>query len=417
MSTQCNFVCALTVSSLLFASTTLAEEPLTLHEAVERAVVVSPEVEARIAAREAAQSLTHSSGKFPDPELIIGIDNLPIAGPDAWSLTNDSMTMRKIGLMQSFPGSSKRNLRTQRANDAEQLALAEQSTTMLDVKQGTAQAWIASYYAEQTLSRLRELRVDVELQSQLAEASVRSGRATVADAYESRAALLNVRDRILVAEQNVRRARAELARWLPEDAARPLANPPTFAHLPKAELLNNIDRHASLVAFDAQLGTARSEVALAESEKHPDWSVGVMYAKRGPDFEDMMSLEVRVGLPLFSGSRQDPVIASKRAELKRVTAERDAELRTHTAEVTQWIADWDGLLKRREVFEMEVLPLALERKQLATGAMQSGRGDARTALISQINYVEQQMKSLEVEAALGKTWAALNYLQAEWRSQ
>lgn len=390
-----------------------ADEPLTLNEAVELAVQASPDIEARSAARDAAQSLTRSAGQLPDPELVMGIDNLPITGPDAGSLTNDFMTMRKVGMMQSFPRSSKRDIRTRRASDAEELALAEQSSTTLDVKRQAAQAWIGSYYAEQTLSRLRELEANFELQLQLTDASVKSGRITVAEAYESRAALLTVRDRILVAEQNVRHARAELARWIPDQATRPLSNPPTFLQVPKAELLNNIHHHASLVAYDAQLDSARSEVALAESERHPDWSVGVTYAKRGAEFSDMVSLEVRVGLPLFSGNRQDPVIASKRAELRKVTAERDAELRMHTAEVTQWIADWEVLLKRREAFERELLPLALERKQLAMGALQSGRGDAKAALSTQINYTEQQMQLLEVESALGKTWAALNYLQAD----
>jgi outer membrane protein TolC len=327
------------------------------------------------------------------------------------------MTMIKIGVMQSFPRASKRSLRTQRANDAEQFALAEQSSATLDVKRQAAQAWIASYFAEQSLIRLRALGTDFELQSQLADASVKSGKLTVADAYEFRAALLSVHDRILVAEQNVRRARAELARWLPNDASRPLAAPPSFAQLPKAELLSNVEHHASLVAYDAQLNAARSDVALAGSDKHPDWSVGMTYAKRAPDFSDMVSLEVRVPLQLSSGNRQDPVIASKRAELKKVSAERDAELRSHTAEVTQWIADWEILLKRRDVFEKELLPLAIERKQLVASALQSGRGDARSALIAQINYAEQLLQALEVESALAKTWAALYYLRADWRQR
>jgi hypothetical protein len=85
----------------------------------------------------------------------------------------------------------------------------------------------------------------------------------------------------------------------------------------------------------------------------------------------------------------------------------------HTAEVTQMIADWEVLLKRRAGFEEERLPLALERKQLATAAMQSGRADAKSALAAQINLVEQQLQAFDVELALGKTWAELSYLQSD----
>jgi len=387
--------------------------PLTLEDAVERAIHVSPEVETQAAARDAAQSLVVSAGQLPDPELVVGVDNLPITGADAGSLTRDFMTMRKIGLMQSLPRKAKRDLRTQRAGDADRLAAAEQVSTTLEVKRQTAQAWIATSIAEEMLSRLKTLDADFELQTQLAGAGVQSGRTTVADALGSQAALLSFRDRMQIAEQNVRRARAELTRWLPDDAARSLGAAPNFALLPKIALLSNIHRHAALVAYDAKLDEARSEVKLAQAETHPDWSVGVTYAKRGPDFSDMVSMEMRIGLPLFARTRQNPVIAAKRAELRKVEAERESELRMHTATVTQLIADWETLRTRHDTFNEKILPLAKERTQLAIESLRSGRGAVKAALNAQLSNVELQLQALEVEAQLGRTWAALNYLQAE----
>jgi len=414
MITKRLMLCALAGSLLVCTAPTIAADgPLNLLDAVERAVEHSPDVDSRVAARDAAQSLVSPAGQLPDPELVFGIDNLPITDPYAGSITRDFMTMRKVGVMQAFPGHAKRDLRTQRASDAEKVAQAEELRTTLDVKRQTAQAWISVYVAEQTLARLRVLEADLELQSQLANAGVKSGRITVADALGSQTALLSLRARIYVAEQNVRHRRAELARWLPDDAARPLADAPSFAQLPKAEVLSNIHRHASLVAYDAHLDAARSEVALAQAEKHPDWSVGLTYAKRGSEFSDMISLEFRVGLPLFSGKRQDPTIAARRADLRRVAADRESELRMHKAEVTQLIADWETLITRTTAFNGELLPLAKERVQLATTALQSGRGDVKSALSAQQDFVELQLQALALEGELGRTWATLNYLQTD----
>src|SRR5436190_987025 len=81
--------------------------------------------------------------------------------------------------------------------------------------------------AAETLQRLHQLKPDFELQAQLARAGVGSARVTAAEALTSQSALLAFEDRIAVAEQALQSARADLARWLPNDANRPLAQTPS----------------------------------------------------------------------------------------------------------------------------------------------------------------------------------------------
>lgn len=88
----------------------------------------------------AAEALVKPAGQWADPELVAGIDNLPVTGPDAGSVSADFMTMRKIGLMQALPGFGKRAIRTQRARDAVNVAQAEEVITTLDIKRQAAQA-------------------------------------------------------------------------------------------------------------------------------------------------------------------------------------------------------------------------------------------------------------------------------------
>ena len=166
--------------------------------------------------------------------------------------------MQKIGVMQAFPRRAKRELRTQLANDSAALAQAEAIRTTLDVKRQTALAWISASIAETTLAQLRALESEFRLQLELANAQLKSGRITAAEALAAQAELLAFHDRMQAAEQAVRLARLELARWLPEDGARPLANAPGFTELPKNQLLSNLHDHASLVAYNAQLDAARS---------------------------------------------------------------------------------------------------------------------------------------------------------------
>src|SRR5258706_15223257 len=92
-----------------------ASTPLTVDEAVELAVHAAPQLQAQQAAIEGAQAAVISAGRLPDPALVAGVENLPSNGMDAWSLERDFMTMRKIGLMQSFPNHRKRRLEKESA--------------------------------------------------------------------------------------------------------------------------------------------------------------------------------------------------------------------------------------------------------------------------------------------------------------
>ena len=60
------------------------------------------------AAARGAREMAVAAGQLPDPVLRAGVDNLPVNGPDAWSLDRDFMTMRRIGVMQEYVSSAKR---------------------------------------------------------------------------------------------------------------------------------------------------------------------------------------------------------------------------------------------------------------------------------------------------------------------
>ena len=77
-----------------------------------------------------------------------------------------------------------------------------------------------------------------------------------------------------------------------------------------------------------------------------------------------------MALPLFAGGRQDPVIASKTAQLHRVQAEREVELRMHTAELARELTDWEALQARLATIEGELVPLAQARSRAALSALQ-----------------------------------------------
>jgi cobalt-zinc-cadmium efflux system outer membrane protein len=405
----------LTLGLMAWSATALASgDPLTLTDAVELAVTLAPDLSARQSRVEAAEALVIPAGRLPDPQLIAGVENLPSNGVDAWSVGRDFMTMRKVGLMQSFPSQAKRRSEKDSAQAMVFLAESQATQSRLEVTQSVAQAWAARYAAEVSLKTLQDLRPELTLQVDLANAAVAGASASPSDALSARAAVADLDDRILEAQREVAGTRAELTRWIGDAADRPLASPPAFRGLSVSdtELLSSLHHHAALLTYDAQIAAAQSEIAVATAAKRPDWSAELDYARRGPGFSDLVTLQFSVSLPLFSSTRQDPLIHAKRAAVRELEADRENELRMHTAEITTMLSDWHSAKDRVDLYEAERLPLARQRSELALAGLRAGRMDVRQTLAVLSDELAIEHSYAEQLKTLGKTWAYLHYLSS-----
>ena len=401
---------AFSISSI--ASATDADsQPLSLDEAVRLAAAESPAITARRAAAESAEDAVTPAGALPDPQLVAGIDNLPVTTGDAFSLTNDFMTMRKIGVVQDFPRREKRQLRTARAQATAAREQALLTTEQLSVRESVARAWIARATAEHRLQLLRELEPRAVAQIAAATAALSGGRGSAADGIAAKSARAMLDDRISQADRELDDAGAEFARWLPEAAGRPLGDAANWSELgvDPDSLVANAAHHRELLAYDAAEQVATTEVALARAEKRPDWSVEFDYAQRGPRYSNMISLEFRVGLPLFAGSRQDPTIASKQALVAQIQAEREDARRMHTADLRKTAAAWRSARERVERYERDLLPLADDRVEATLAAYRGGRGDLQASLAALDQAIEQRITYTELQNTLGQAWATLHF--------
>jgi cobalt-zinc-cadmium efflux system outer membrane protein len=407
----------LVAAASLFLTTLQAAQaaaPLGLDEAIERALGDSPQIVAAQATLEGAQEVAPSAGRLPDPEAIMGVDNLPINTSDRFSLTRDFMTMRKVGVMQTFPSGVKRRLQGELAAREIDVAQANLRASRFETAKATAEAWIACATAEQSLKRVRELRSDLSAQSSASRAALASGRSSAGDALSGEAALARLDNRILELEQQLAMKRAELARWVGQDATRNFAELPWQRELGGAPqtLAQDVAVHPPLAPIVAGLEVARTEVSLARAEKRPDWSAELSFAKHGPDYSDMVSLEFRVALPLFAQHRQNPVIAAKLANVRAQEASREAEIRMHRAKIESMLSMWQSGRMRLQHFEKELLPLAHDRSRAVSNSYGSGRGDLRSALDALSDEVDLQLEYIALEGDVTRAWTFLHLLHS-----
>jgi len=389
-----------------------AEQPLTLDAAVDLALARAPQIAAGQAAAESANSLAISAGRLPDPQVIVGIDNVPVNGPDSFSTTSDFMTMRKAGLMQTFTPSAQR--RSERAVAAADIVLADSQlqATKYEVARATSIAWLRYAATSESLDRLRALEADLETGARAVTAALRSGRTKVSEAFAADASVTQLKSRILQLQGELRRDQSELARWIgSEPMATPAAIPPMDDLPAKVETLRaSVHEHVSLRPRDAQVEVAEARLELARAARRPAWSTEISYAKRGPDYSDMASLQFTVDLPLFARNRQNPVIDSRGADVRRAQAEREVDLRMHQAEFEQMLVSWETTGEQLRFIDAERLPLARERTRSTVAAYRGSQGDMGAALDSFEDEAELLLERASLQVERGMAWSYLRYL-------
>ncbi len=390
--------------------------PLSLVEALKLAQARSPQLAAQAAAISAADSLIVSAGQRPDPQLGVGIDNLPVDGPDAFSLGRDFMTMRKIGISQEFTRTAKLQAREAKAVAERDRELAKVIGARTEMRREVALAWLDCYFLEQRLRVLRELEGETALLTEAARAALAGGKGSPADPILARTARVQVQDRIQEIARDLKRAQASLARYVGEkEIVRPLDKPPSFNVLPHApnEFLQVLEHHPQLLLYRPLEAMARADIAQAQAAKQADWSLELAYAQRGSSFSNMLSIQAKVDLPIFSKQRQDPVIAARNEALRQVRAEREEARRMHEAEIKRMLADWETARERLKRYWQELVPLSREAAAAALAAYRSGRGNLATALEARRTVLDTRLADVQTQAELARAWAQLNFLVPE----
>ena len=390
-----------------------AEAPLTLAEAQRRAVERSRQISAQDAAVSGSREMAVAAGQLPDPVLKLGIENLPIDGPDKFSLTNDFMTMSRIGVMQEFTRPQKRQLRAQRFEREAEKSLAEKTATIASIQRDTALAWLDRYYAETMAAVIAQQAREVKLEILAVEGAYRGGRGNQADVFAAHSALVGLEDQASEIDRRIRTAKSDLTRWVGDGADAPLAGKPAidFIRLDTGVLLDaELAHHPEITVLTKQEEIASTEARIAQADKKADWSLEVMYSQRGPSYSNMMSVGVSIPLQWDQRNRQERELASKLAMAEQARAEREEALRAHVGEVRAMVIEWENGRERLARYERELTPLSRERTRAALTAYQGGKANLTDLLLARRDEIEVRMQAVRLEMETARLWAQLNFL-------
>jgi len=369
-------------------------------EALALAESRAPALEAAVAGEDSARAANRAAGQLPDPSLILGLENLPISGPDAWSPNRDFMTMQRFGVMQQFPNGAKR--RAERDKQAAKLSVAEADLIerRAALRTKTAVAWIEGFHLQRQHALLDALEGENRVLTAAVQASFAAGEGRAADTY------LPVREAVELADRRDELARdearvlADLRRYVGVISLNELNGvPPRFAIDP-ALLHEHVVHHPALKRYTAELQQAEAEVRQAVAAKRPDWGVEVAYQRRAPDFGDMVSVQLSIDLPISPATRQGPVIEARQHDTERLLAERQDMLLEHRQTLEAMIGRHASLTRQLERARNTLRPALQRQVSLLEAAYRAGGGSLREFLDARRELILEDMRIIRLESRL-----------------
>ncbi|UTY60899.1 TolC family protein [Massilia sp. erpn] len=399
------------LAALLLPVAALAQTELTLAEAQRLAVQRSGQIRAQDAAIDAAREMAVAAGQLPDPVLKVGVDNMPLSGPDRASLGADSMTMRRIGVMQEWISREKRSLNAQRYEREADRGRAARADALAAVWRDAALAWYERHYADAAQLLLEAQLTQAADQLRAAEASYRAGRGSLADVLAAKTAIGQLEDRRSEAQRRSRAAETGLARWIGSAASMPLAPAPRPAQ-PEAlpSTAQNLESHPQLQRQRTEIALADTEAQRAQANRKSNWTWEVTFQQRGPGYPNMASFGVSVPLQWDRRQRQDRELAAQLARAAQARAEHEELLHVRSAETQQIADEWRTLHARHERYVQELLPLSAQRVQALLAAYSGGKATLAELLAAQRDALDMRLQALQLEADSARLRTQLDYL-------
>jgi len=302
-----------------------------LPEDVERMLARHPALLAVRSRTDRYRESAHAALALPDPQLGLGINNLPYEDP---SLSRYLPTNTALSFSQQIPSRARRQ-----AAHRQEIARAEHSSALESaIYDQLLGELLASWHerelteSKQALARARKEKYE-ELQAAI-EATIESGEGTVYRLAQIAVEAAAVDSELAALEGQRFEVEAKLKQLVMESPGGP--PPPVLLETWSGEATRF---HAVGLALADQRLAARG-VERAEAAWHPDWSAELTYQHRQSgmsdngvafDGDDWISAKVSLTIPLWASASQSPTLRAAQAEALSADFEVADALRTALA--------------------------------------------------------------------------------------
>lgn len=398
-------------SSSVALSTTPAPPPewrTRLKAAMERAVAQSPDVASMEARIEGARQRALAADALPDPEIEVGIKDLPVTNP---SLSRDDFTMEMVAARQNFPGLGKRATRRASAHAVAEGAEAMHAVHVIAVAADVADAFFGLAELDLRLQILEQSRERLRRAAASAVERYKVGKGAQADVLRANLESTSLEDRLLSLKAQRRAMAARfnaLQNLVPEMLVAPIGPvDPTMLGRSSAEIAREAEESSPAVAAArANLRHAEEEARLAHLERRPDWTAMTYYARR-EKFDDLAGASVSFNLPFTHPRRLEARRAEMEAEVSSARAELESIRNQLRRDIENAAADLERNVEQEKLYRNSILPQAEINFRAAQEAYAVGQIDFLTFERAALDLDTYETEIAARTSGIGRGIAAL----------
>lgn len=383
---------------------------LSLNEAVALSRRDQPAADANRREADAAEQAALAARTLPDPQVSVGIQNFPIRGMNAFSPTEDEMTMYTIGVMREQVRRSRREAEAARLRAEAAVSRFEGSAQQRRIQRDVMVAWIDAVEASQSQRLLAQVIGDLRTGRQVIVAGIATGSSTPALELQAQAEIALAESQLAKARGDETRARGELERWIGAAAERPL--PASLPVLSPPSTSLDFTTHPEVLAANAREQAERRQVGVALAERRPNVTWSVMLGIR-PSYGEMVSAQVSIPLQMNRRGLQDRRIAEAEARADAARLRSEDTRRELSGQYRSALARYRSAEAQIAVLRDRAIPSLEASFKAAEARYAGGQGTLEMPLNIVRRYVETKIHLVEQEGAKARAAAELVYLDQD----
>jgi len=379
-----------------------------LAAAIHRATEKNPRIREAEAQVEAARHGVALSSILPDPEIEVGLKDMPVRNP---SLSRDDFTMEMVTGRQRLPARGKRSAQLAMAQVGVEGAAAMRAREIVEIAADTADAFFQLAATDRSLVILEESRQRLANAEASATELYKVGKAGQSDVLQASLEKTSLEEQLssLRAERRAQAARFNSLQCLPADAPVPRFGSiePDLATPAAADLLRQaMNRSPAVSAAKVEVHRAEQELELARLESHPDWTLMGYYGRR-ERFEDLVGLSASIAIPWAHHGRLDERRAEKEASLAAARARVEIARNHIQNEIEAADAELRKNLEQSRLYASSILPQAEINYRAAREAYALGKVDFLTLVRAATSLAHYRQEAAMRASGIGRAVAAL----------
>jgi cobalt-zinc-cadmium efflux system outer membrane protein len=388
------------VALLLAGGIADAQEPavLTLEAAAELAVRDNPDLAQMLARARAMADIPSQAGTLPDPELSFSAMSLPV---DNFNTRQEDMTQLLVGITQAIPFPGKLALREQAAAYEAAAAAHNAAEVRRRLLSDVKITWWLIFYLDRALGIVDNNQSLLHQFVDIARTKYEVGEGLQQDVLLAQLELSKLLDQKINLAALRRNAAAKLNALLDRPANGDLKLPADVAMqlpavLPEDKLYAQAEASRAMLEGGRQdINAAQSRLELAKKDYLPDFMVDASYGARddtlaGDRRSDLLSLGVRVNVPIFAAQKQAKAVDQRTSELMQQKYALQDQWNNVRSQISQSYNDYRRAREQFVLFETGIVPQAQQTVASMLSGYQVNKVDFLNLVRSQITLFDYQ---------------------------